>query len=455
MASNRKVSSSLKVGILTVTALIILIFTVLWIKGRSLSSGERIEVIFHDINGIRAGSGVQMMGLRIGQIEEIIPVVDGKDSHVKVKFVITEKGVKIPHASTISIQQSGLIGEQFLEVMPPKVNYIYMETNKTSTNIKEGQDVYMVLSNEYTKIGKVEDARVIPTSAAPLEYKTKFKTKNTLKIGYTIDLPGLILDNSNITAYLTNNNNLRFELKNGAKMEAPTTNSPYTIIEPMRISDFLELQYRAAHSLASVNDRVMEILSDEFVSDIRESVVNVNDLTKKANTTIDKAMALIDSSKEELDAVLKQTNILTKKLSVLSDNLNDIVGDKQTQQDLRNTIKSVGRLSDNMNKIIETPETKEMLSDLGEISRNLADISCYINEFAGDEKLRKDLKESVSGINNAVKEVNENLKKVNEVSGEEQLTINNSIQDAMITTRNLRKFSEKLNKRFLLFRLMF
>ena len=46
MASNRKVSSSLKVGILTVTALIILIFTVLWIKGRSLSSGERIEVFF-------------------------------------------------------------------------------------------------------------------------------------------------------------------------------------------------------------------------------------------------------------------------------------------------------------------------------------------------------------------------------------------------------------------------
>lgn len=70
-------------------------------------------------------------------------------------------------------------------------------------------------------------------------------------------------------------------------------------------------------------------------------------------------MALIDSSKEELDAVLKQTNILTKKLSTLSDNLNDIVGDKQTQQDLRNTIKSVGRLSDNMNKIIETPKLKK------------------------------------------------------------------------------------------------
>ena len=71
--SDRKTSSSLKVGILTVVALTILIFTVLWIKGRTLSAGERIEVVFHDVNGIRPGSGVQMMGLRIGQIEEITP----------------------------------------------------------------------------------------------------------------------------------------------------------------------------------------------------------------------------------------------------------------------------------------------------------------------------------------------------------------------------------------------
>ena len=71
--SDRKTTSSLKVGILTVIALMILIFTVLWIKGRTLSAGERIEVVFHDVNGIRPGSGVQMMGLRIGQIEEITP----------------------------------------------------------------------------------------------------------------------------------------------------------------------------------------------------------------------------------------------------------------------------------------------------------------------------------------------------------------------------------------------
>ena len=59
-------SSSFKVGILTLTALIILIFSILWIKGRALSAGERLYVDFKDVNGIRAGSAVQLMGFRIG-----------------------------------------------------------------------------------------------------------------------------------------------------------------------------------------------------------------------------------------------------------------------------------------------------------------------------------------------------------------------------------------------------
>ncbi len=452
--ANRKVSSSLKVGILTITALVILIFTVLWIKGRSLSSGERIEVIFHDINGIRAGSGVQMMGLRIGQIEEIIPVVDGKDSHVKIRFVITEKDVKIPYASTISIQQSGLIGEQFLEVMPPKVNYIYMETNKTSTNIKDEDDVYMVLSNVLHKIGKVEEAIVVPTSAAPLEYRSKFKTRNALKIGYTIDLPGLILDSENTKVEISNGKVL-LSTKNGTQLEIPVTDSPYTVIEPMRISDFLEVQYKAAHTLASVNERVMDILSEDFMADIKESIDNVNELTKKATGTVDKANALIDASKDELDIVLKQTAILTGKLNVLSDNINAIVGDKAVQKDVHTTIQAVGKFSNSMNKLIDTPEAKEMMQNINEISKNLADISCYVNEFTSDEKTQKDLKESISGVNKVIKEVNINLEKMNAVSDEEKLSINNAITDAIQTTRNLRKFSEKLNKRFLIFRLMF
>ena len=70
-----KISSSFKVGTLTIIALSVFLFTILWVKGRSFSSAERIEVQFKDVNGMRPGSGVQMMGLRVGQVEEITPVV--------------------------------------------------------------------------------------------------------------------------------------------------------------------------------------------------------------------------------------------------------------------------------------------------------------------------------------------------------------------------------------------
>ena len=119
-------SSSFKVGILTLVGLIILLFAVLWVKGRSFSAGNRIEIIFKDVNGMRAGSGVQMMGLRVGQVEEITPVIDGDNSYVKLKFVITEPGISVPRASIFSIQQSGLIGEQFLEITPPKTRTTYI-----------------------------------------------------------------------------------------------------------------------------------------------------------------------------------------------------------------------------------------------------------------------------------------------------------------------------------------
>jgi ABC-type transporter Mla subunit MlaD len=53
-----KLSPSFKVGVLTIIALSIFIFTILWVKGRSFSSAERIEVKFKDVNGMRPGSGV-------------------------------------------------------------------------------------------------------------------------------------------------------------------------------------------------------------------------------------------------------------------------------------------------------------------------------------------------------------------------------------------------------------
>ncbi len=451
---HKKSSSSLKVGILTLSAIFILIFTVLWIKGRSLSSGERIDVIFKDINGMRAGSGVQMMGLRIGQVEEITPIIDGKDSYIKLRFVITEKDVEIPPASRISIQQSGLIGEQFLEITPPEIQTVFVETIKNTTAIEKGQEIFMELSGNLHKIGNVDECVVLPTSQIPFDLKNKIKTKYTLRIKYTITMPGLILDNDEIGAKVVNND-LIFYMLDGEKLYAPDQSLKYTVIEPMRISDFMEINYKASKSLNETNEKISEILSDEMVGDLKESIKNINELTANASTTLDKAQLLIDSSKNELEEVLTQSNKLISKLIVLTDSLNEITNDDELKNSIVQTTKSVGELSKNVNTLLEDKKTKEIITNLDEISRNLADISSYMNEFTKDDKLKKDITSTVSNINKISANINKTLNNLNNLDSCQKASVDSIISDTVVTSRNLRKFSEKLNKRFLLFRLMF
>ena len=454
MNKKKKYASSLKVGILTLSAISILIFTVLWIKGRSLSGGERIDLAFKDVNGMRPGSAVQMMGLRIGQVEEITPVIQGEDSYVKLRFVITEKGVKIPYASLISIQQSGIIGEQFLEVTPPKNEFIFSETSRPITSIQKDAPIYMTLSDGEKEIGKVVEAQVVRKSQIPFEFRQKISTKNVLKLTYFIDLPGLILDRNSIGMKIKNNK-IIFYLLDGEILQTPKEDLKYTVIEPMRLSDFMDLGFRATRAMLETNDKITEILSDDFIGGIKTSVENISILTQSANTTLDKAALLIDSSKEELEELTNQSQDLIKNLNKLTCNLNEIVSDETLKNDVVSSIKSVGRMSENINRILEDEQSEEIMNNINETTRNLADISLYINEYTKDEKLKEDITTTVSNLSSITTNIAKVMDDYNKLDDEDKLKLKSTVKDVLVITKNVKKFSEKLNKRFLLFRLMF
>ncbi len=95
------------------------------------------------------------------------------------------------------------------------------------------------------------------------------------------------------------------------------------------------------------------------------------------------------------------------------------------------------------------------MTNLNQISKNLADISTYVNEFTDDDNVKKDLKQTISGLNTAIGEINKSLVKTNSMCESDKLSVSSALSDTVVTARNLKKFSEKLNKRFLIFRLMF
>lgn len=451
-----KFSSSFKVGILALSAIIILVFTVLWVKGKAISNAERITVNFKDINGMRAGSGVQMMGVRIGQVETIKPKLNFENSYVEVKFVITEPNVDIPKASEISIQQSGIIGEQFLEITPPRERTIYLSENDKSRIIHAEDKVQMKLDGKFYDIGVIKRVEIVETNSLPILIKENINSKNAYKIKYIVDLPGLVLPDQldGLIVKEDANNKLRLSPKEDIEISYPDTKSPYTVIEPMRIADFLSLQYRSAESLIETNERISMLLSDDVIGELQQTAVNINELTEKAGVTMEKAQELIDLSKVELEMLSENANKLAEKILVLTDNINKIAGDENFVNNISTATKSFTRLSDNMSNLLEDPTTKSTISNLQITSKNIAELSSYINDMSKDANLKKYIKESVVKLNTALDKLTITLDNVNYITDDPD-QIKQTLDDINVTSENLKKFSEKLNKRFLLFRLMF
>ena len=449
-----KISSSFKVGLLTITALSIFLFTILWVKGRSFSSAERIEVHFKDVNGMRPGSGVQMMGLRVGQVEEITPIIEGEDSYVKLKFVITEPDIVIPTASMLTIQQSGLIGEQFLEITPPKLLSVYIPVINQQLLIPD-TDVEIMLDEKYYNVGKVKKSQILTTQMVPETVRDYIKTNYAYKIDYYINLPGLIIPNFMKGQIVTSNGakKLRISPLDNTPLPYPHQTSPYTVVEPMRIADFMDLQYKAAESLTETNRVVNELLNDKMISDLSASVANFKKLTAQATSTLEKAEALIDTSKNDIDAMLWLLTDATNNFNKLAVNVNGIISDEKFKPAMYETADAISNISKQLTPIIGAVDSKEFAEDLSGLMRNLNEISESINIMTKDEHLKVKVSDSIDNLNITMCEVSKALETINGSGDKENLK--QIVKDTSETVENLKKFSEKLNKRFLLFRLLF
>lgn len=450
-----KMSPSFKVGILTLVALIILLFTVLWIKGRSFSSAERIEVHFKDVNGMRPGSGVQMMGLRVGQVEEIIPVVDGESSYVKMKFVITEPGITIPKASMLSIQQSGLIGEQFLEITPPRVRSVYIPVVGKEL-LSNDAPVEIKLDDKYYDVGNVKKSQIMTAKLVPDELKDYIKTNYAYKVDYVVNLPGLIIPHFMTGKIVAEDGvkKLRIAPLDNAPLPYPQQTSPYTIIEPMRIADFMDLQYKAAESLTETNRIINELLNDSMIAEIRQSVTNFKDLTAQATTTLAKTEKLIETSRNDIDAVLWMMSDVSTNFNKLATNINGIIGDEKFKPMMYDTAESISNLSKQLTPILGAVDAKAFGEDLNAVMTNLNEISTSVNKMTKDENLKTKIETSIDNLNVTMCEVSNALETINGEDGDKE-GLKQIVEDTSETVANLKKFSEKLNKRFLLFRLMF
>jgi len=109
-----KLSMQAKVGIVALTALIILGTMIVW-KGDVFLRAQGYELIgsFSNAGGVMPGAEVRYRGYKVGKVIKIDP----SPEDVKV-YLIIQPNIKVPEGSSLRVAFDGLIGQKFVEIMP-------------------------------------------------------------------------------------------------------------------------------------------------------------------------------------------------------------------------------------------------------------------------------------------------------------------------------------------------
>jgi len=457
---NIKISAAVKVGVLTLLSLCILVFGIMWLKGRSISIGEKIEVHFKDIDGMRPGSAVQMMGMRIGQVDEIEPIIKGEDSYITVRFVINEPGVKIPKASRISIQQSGIIGEKFIEITPPFPETVYIPiTGDFDGFVPKHSGVQLLVGEKYMEVGKIKESKIVDTNTLPNNERKYIKSQQVYRIKYYINVPEIRIPMNSEARLITTDEKgtytIQFTPPVGITVKKPENDAKYTVLEPLRMNEFLDIQLEAALALKETNDKINELFTNEFMNDVRYTVENTRDLSEKASIIVDQVAVIVDSSQEDIKKLISSATRLSENMIMLSENANEILSDSRFKESIITTADSIRNMSEDFSVLLTESKVQDSLLNINSTTEDVAEIAHYVNDLTQDKEFTRSVETTVVNLNDMMVKLSGIADSVDELTVEEKHKIKDIINNSLEASEDLRKFSDKLNQRFLLLRLLF
>ena len=137
-------SAPIKVGLLSLFSVALLTFILFWLGGRGLGTGRVFEVQFTDVDGLREGAPVQLMGIRVGFVDAIRVALHKDRYAVNVRFSVNHPDATIPEGSRLSIEQSGIVGEKFIEITPPRPIQATLTTMPDAADWPQGPDARQI-----------------------------------------------------------------------------------------------------------------------------------------------------------------------------------------------------------------------------------------------------------------------------------------------------------------------
>lgn len=109
-----------KIGAFVLIAFIALTIFIFSITGSNvLEKGKSLKVIFGFANGLKKSAPVRIAGVDQGLVKNIDLFFDRQDDKTKVEVELwVKKDVRIPLDSVVTVNQLGLMGEKYIEIIP-------------------------------------------------------------------------------------------------------------------------------------------------------------------------------------------------------------------------------------------------------------------------------------------------------------------------------------------------
>lgn len=466
-ADQRTRRAAIRVGLLTLVSVGLLVVVLSWLQGMSLEQGQNFNVLFDDVDGMREGAPVQFLGIRAGSVLDVEPQkLDSGKYKVEVHFRLNDPDIKVPVGSTISIQQSGLIGEKFVEVTPPRLQeFLVQPGSRFQQRLAALADKPVILPPDkfpvkfeyqsgFLTVGQVERVETVLMETGA--------EKPGFRLWYRVTLPGAI--KPEMPTY-----RLRLSPEQASVMylgitssdkelikPAPSKDLVFTIEDPMRLKDFLEIQIASAESLKLTNDKMNQLLDEKTIQQLQATVANIRNLSGETSELIASANSLFKSMAQDLRAMVRATQTLTTQLSSLSQNLNQIIGDPQVQSDVKSSLHSLSEATDKLNTLMDDPILREALVTLNEAGAEIKTLSSDTRQFINDPKMRLHLENNLASLESILGRIDTILADLQSADPEVQSSkIQDIVDDTQVTADNLKRFSKKLKGHFILWKLMF
>lgn len=298
-----QMSNEAKVGIFTMIGLSLLTGIIFYLNGFNFGKDKdySFDITFNQVTGLKVGAGVSYAGIDVGRVSTIEAYKD------KAKVTVVIKGdMKIAKDSLFTISSDGLMGEKFVSIMPPRHP-----------------------SGEYLVAGE----SVQGVDEKGLDYLLS-------QAGVTLDdVRGLIKSMNDVLG----NKKVQESLVQTAVNLKELTGNMNQIMEVM-----------ATLSVNNQQDidkmiKNMSAMTDSMVNAADEIELMINEFSGNGETATNMKVAI---------ANLSETS---KSIKNMATNMETVIGDPQTAQNLKNIIQNANNISqraDNMMSKVSSIEVK-------------------------------------------------------------------------------------------------